>query len=96
MAVEDGCILAEVLAEQPGDIVGALRHYEALRIPRTTRVQMGSRERAKFNHLPSRWDRIKRDVKLAEQTRFGSGNTMAQNDWIYDYDVPKAASGGGP
>ena len=43
------------------DLDLALRHYEAMRVPRTRRAVLGSRERAKLNHLPSRWARFKRD-----------------------------------
>ena len=57
MAVEDGCILAESIARQPGDPAAALRTYERLRKPRTTKVQ----ERARLNGYrartisPRRW-----------------------------------------
>ena len=90
-ASEDGCVLAELLATGPDDIAGALRAYEGLRIPRTTKIQAGSRARAKFNHLPSRFERFKRDVSMAIKTRIGSDKTMMQSDWIYEYDVKDAA-----
>ena len=43
MATEDGVVLARAIAEVDGDdIQAALRRYEAVRKPRTTRVQQGS------------------------------------------------------
>ncbi|TYB48181.1 FAD-dependent monooxygenase [Actinomadura chibensis] len=43
MAIEDGVVLARAVAARPGDIEGALTTYEAARLPRTSRVQLGSR-----------------------------------------------------
>jgi salicylate hydroxylase len=94
-AVEDGCVLAELLAPGPSDLAAALRAYEGLRIPRTTKIQAGSRARAKFNHLPSRFDRFKRDVSMAIKTRIGADKTMMQSDWIYDYEVTEAVAEAG-
>ena len=53
MAVEDGCILAEAISWASGDLDAALGEYERIRMPRTTRAQLGSRFRAKQNHLAS-------------------------------------------
>ena len=38
-AIEDGAALARCLAADPADPAAALRRYESLRIPRTTRLQ---------------------------------------------------------
>jgi salicylate hydroxylase len=83
-------VLAEMLAPGQEDLAAALRAYEGLRIPRTTKAQLGSRARAKFNHLPSRFDRFKRDVSMAIKTRIGSDKTIWENDWIYAYEVTEA------
>jgi hypothetical protein len=49
---------------------------------------LGSRERARENHLASRWAQLKRDVTFALRERFGgSDNTAFQTGWLYDYDV---------
>jgi salicylate hydroxylase len=87
MAIEDGCILAASLAEIPHDPEAALRRYEQLRMPRTRRVQLGARARAKVNHLPSAWARLGRDLQLAWRKRFAADKTALQAAWIYDYDV---------
>jgi 2-polyprenyl-6-methoxyphenol hydroxylase-like FAD-dependent oxidoreductase len=87
MAVEDGCILAEALARTPEDPEAALRDYERLRMPRTRRAQIGSRFRAKENHLASPFARLRRDVGLALRSRFGTDKSPLQTAWLYDYDV---------
>jgi len=86
MAVEDGCVLADCIAGMP-DPAAALRRYETLRKPRTTRAQLGSRHRAKENHLASPFARFRRDLRLALRSRFGGDRTPAQAAWLYDYDV---------
>jgi salicylate hydroxylase len=92
MAIEDGCILAMLLSRTPDDPVGALKRYEQLRMPRTRRAQLGSRARAKENHLASPWARLRRDVRLALRNRFASDKTALQAEWLYSYDV--ASEGG--
>ena len=49
-AIEDAAVLARCLAGDAGDPPAALRRYEALRKPRTTRVQLGSHARLHANH----------------------------------------------
>jgi hypothetical protein len=48
---------------------------------------LGSRERARENHLASPWARFKRDVKFALRERFGRDKTVFQTSWLYGYDV---------
>jgi hypothetical protein len=48
---------------------------------------LGSRARAKENHLASHWARFKRDVKFAWRERFGTDTTAFQAAWLYDYDA---------
>ena len=87
MAIEDACVLAAMIARQGDDLGGALAAYERLRAPRTKAAVLGSRARAKENHLASPWARLKRDVKFALRERFGTDNTAFQTAWLYDYDV---------
>jgi salicylate hydroxylase len=88
MAIEDGCVLAAMIARQPDDLDAALVAYERLRAPRTRGAVLGSRERAKENHLASPWARLRRDVKFALRERFGArDNTAFQAGWLYEYDV---------
>lgn len=87
MALEDGYILAAAVAGVPEDLGAALKRYESLRAPRTRACVLGSRARAKENHLASPWQRLKRDVKFFFRDRFGSDRTAFQATWIYQYDV---------
>jgi salicylate hydroxylase len=91
MAVEDACILAEVIARFPDDLTGALRTYETMRMPRTRGAQLGSRQRARENHLASPWRRLARDARLAWRSRFGADKTTLRGAWLYDYDVAAEA-----
>jgi salicylate hydroxylase len=87
MAVEDACILAEVVARFPDELTVALRTYEKLRMPRATRAQIGSRQRARENHLASPWKRAVRDAQIAWRSRFGADKTTLRGSWLYEYDV---------
>jgi salicylate hydroxylase len=94
MAVEDGCVLAAMVARHGDDLGAALTAYERTRAPRATMAVLGSRARAKENHLASPWARLKRDVKFKLRERFGanrSDNTAFQVGWLYGYDVAKEA-----
>ena len=95
MAIEDGCVLAAMVARQPDDLTAALAAYEQMRTPRATAAVLGSRARAKENHLASPWARLQRDVKFALRDRFGTGRrgdtTTFQVGWLYGYDVAKEA-----
>jgi 2-polyprenyl-6-methoxyphenol hydroxylase-like FAD-dependent oxidoreductase len=75
----------------PQDLVAALRRYEQLRMPRAHRTVLGSRARAKMNHMASPWGRFKRNVGLAVRQRFGIDKTAFQADWLYAYDVAAEA-----
>ena len=87
MGIEDGVVLAEWVARLPGDLDEALRRYEAMRVPRTRRAVIGSRERAKLNHLPSRWARFRRDVEYAARRVLYPDGTAHRVAWLYGYDV---------
>ena len=72
MAIEDAYVLARELARSPHDIASALRAYEAERVPRTSQVQMASRERGRILHMKSRWD--------------PNESATLNIDWLYHYD----------
>jgi 2-polyprenyl-6-methoxyphenol hydroxylase-like FAD-dependent oxidoreductase len=63
-AIEDGGALAAALGRHPDDIEAALRHYEAIRKPRATRVQEASRANAALWHLPEGPEQARRDEEL--------------------------------
>jgi salicylate hydroxylase len=79
-AIEDGAVLARCLAERPAGPSAALLRYEALRKPRTTRVQLLSHARLHANHLPDGPEQRARDASFAEQ------DPLTHNAWIYGHD----------
>jgi salicylate hydroxylase len=89
-AVEDAAALAVCLAETGGTVADALARYQALRVPRTTRVQLASRGRRGHHHLPDGPEQQERDAA------FASDDPLAHNAWLYAYDAEKAAREGAP
>ena len=88
-------MLAAMIARHGDNLGEALAAYERMRAPRATAAVLGSRARAKENHLASPWARLKRDVRLALRERFGGrDNTAFQTAWLYDYDVAREAGEG--
>lgn len=87
MGIEDGVVLAEWVSRLPDDLDAALRRYEAMRVPRSRRAVLGSRERAKLNHLPSRWARFKRDIEYTARRVLYPDGTAHRVAWLYGYDV---------
>jgi salicylate hydroxylase len=79
-AIEDAAVIARCLAEGLADPVAALRRYEEIRLPRTTRLQRVSHSRSHINHLPDGPEQRERDARFAEQ------DPLAANGWIYGYD----------
>ena len=82
-SIEDAAVLAACLAGADGGADGlaaALRRYETLRLPRTTRLQEISHARAHVNHLPDGPEQRSRDAA------FAATDPLAANGWIYRYD----------
>jgi len=79
-AIEDAAVLARCLADGLDDPAAALRRYEQLRIPRTTKLQTVSRGRSQVNHLPDGPEQQARDAGFREQ------DPLVANGWIYAYD----------
>ncbi|GIJ64352.1 hypothetical protein Vau01_118680 [Virgisporangium aurantiacum] len=79
-AIEDAATLAGCLADEPADPAHALRRYEKLRIPRTTKMQQVSRARSHINHLPDGPEQQARDKA------FTNDDPLAASGWIYAHD----------
>jgi 2-polyprenyl-6-methoxyphenol hydroxylase-like FAD-dependent oxidoreductase len=72
------------LAGAGEDITGALRRYERLRIPRTTRLQaMSAGNKTRF-HLPDGPEQQHRDAGMASGATDWSFRAAA---WIYEHDA---------
>jgi salicylate hydroxylase len=84
-AVEDAAALAAFLAGGPDTLPAALRRYERLRLPRTSRVQEASRGRIAHHHLPDGPEQRARD------SAFAAEDPLSHNDWIYAYDAEHEA-----
>jgi salicylate hydroxylase len=83
-AIEDGAALAACLADSQADAAGALRHYEALRIPRTSRIQaLSTHQKTRF-HLPDGRQQWQRDAQMATEATDFSLDAIA---WIYGHDA---------
>ena len=91
MAMEDGFVLADVLARGVDDVPAALRRYEEIRKDRATRVQLSSRERAEICQVSSPLAQMKRDLQYLFNQWFNPGAAIQKADWIYEYDVATAA-----
>jgi len=83
-AIEDAAVLAKCLAQAEGaDIEAALRRYEAIRKPRATRCQEGSRANRKLYHMPDGEHQRQRDANLGSLATLPS----ARSEWLYSHDV---------
>jgi salicylate hydroxylase len=89
-ALEDAYALADWLAKHPQQPVEALAAYEAERRARTSRVQLGARERGRTAHLRSRWARLKRDARFLWQGLASPATTSHRAEWIFEHDVTRA------
>jgi salicylate hydroxylase len=79
-AIEDAVVLADLL-KSTAEIAPALRRYEALRIPRTARVQKAARGMDRIYHL-SGPARLARDLVM--RTRPGDA-VLERYRWIYGW-----------
>lgn len=88
MAIEDAYVLAASLDADQAAPEQALARYEALRRPRTARVQLESRERGRTYHLASPLALLKRDVVYRLRSLVNPHKSGIQANWVYDYDAP--------
>ncbi|GIF42947.1 FAD-dependent monooxygenase [Actinoplanes xinjiangensis] len=86
-AIEDAAALAGCLAGAGSKgIAAALRHYERVRLPRTSRLQQESRDSVRTFHLAD---------GAAQQDRDAAGSVTAgpdPDDWLFGYDAEQAVA----
>ena len=92
MAIEDGYVLAAALQAQGGAVPAALAQYEALRKPRTSRVQLESRERGRTYHLASPLALLKRDIAYRVRNLINPHKSGIKANWVYEYDATSAVT----
>lgn len=86
-AIEDAIVLAICLIDAgPGGLSEALRRYEEIRLPRTTRIQQQSRSNASSFHLVDGDDQRRRDTSAQ------SSSGLDQHEWLFAYDAEQAAT----
>jgi salicylate hydroxylase len=84
-AIEDGATLAACLSQiDARDVPEALRRYEALRLPRTSRVQGLSEANKTRFHLSDGAAQQARDAEMARGATDWSLKAVA---WLYGYDA---------
>jgi len=88
MAIEDAWVLAHCLHHGMSNIPQALQKYEAIRKPRTTQLQMISRDNAALYHQRTAIGRALRDAKFKIATKI-PGLAFSRLDKIYGVDVTK-------
>lgn len=93
-AIEDAVVLAVCLTEAASltdapSLAAALRRYQELRLPRTTRIQQQSRANARTFHLADGDEQRRRDTS----TQASSG--LDQHEWLFAYDAGRAATTSG-
>jgi salicylate hydroxylase len=86
-AVEDGYVLADLLAQHRGDPQAALLAYEQARLPRTARIQLHARERGKINNATSAFARFTRDLGYRLKRLIKPKEHTYKIEWIYGHDV---------
>ena len=91
-SVEDGYVLADMLAQHRHDAPAALKAYEAVRLPRTSRIQLHARERGKINNSTSAFQRFKRDLGYRLKKLIKPKEHTYSIEWIYGHDVTAARS----
>jgi salicylate hydroxylase len=89
MAIEDGIVLANALANAPEVPEKALRAYQAARLPRASRVQLMSRKVARVNQTPSLPARLARNLRMAWQKLLHPAEHTYKIEWIYGFDVTR-------
>lgn len=86
-SVEDAVVLAACLADAgPARLGAALRRYERIRLPRTTRIQRQSRDNAKTFHLSDGAAQRHRDTTA----RTSPG--LDRHEWLFAYDAEQAVT----
>jgi salicylate hydroxylase len=85
MAIEDAVVIARAIAADPGDIAGAFRRFQDLRVERTSKIVRGSTETAKRFHNPILADH---DQAVAYITReWEPERVRTRYYWLFEYDA---------
>jgi len=86
MAIEDAYLLARLVTDH-ADMTDALTRYEAIRKPRTARVQAGARRNASLFHHGDPLSQLATYGPIWLAGQLLPWFTQGQYDWIYAHDV---------
>jgi salicylate hydroxylase len=87
MAIEDGVVLGELVAQSGGDFAAAFARYAKARLLRTARLALESRAIWSFYHAEG----IARDVRNDTCARWGDEDLFRCLAWLYDgIELPAA------
>jgi salicylate hydroxylase len=89
MAIEDAWVLARCIREQKADLITALRRYEALRKPRTSRVLASARANKGIFHRSNPLTQFGSYAPMKAASILLPGFVRSRQDWIYGHDVTK-------
>ncbi len=81
MAIEDAAVLAACLGRSPDDAPSALRAYEAMRLPRTARVQRSARRNGSVYHMSGAAAAVRSLALMA----MGGDRLISRYDWLYQW-----------
>jgi salicylate hydroxylase len=81
MAIEDAAVLGNCLARTPDDAAGALRAYERIRIPRTTRTQRAARRNSTAYHMGG----VQAFLRALALRAIGGDRLIRLHDWLYGW-----------
>jgi salicylate hydroxylase len=88
MAIEDAAVVAQCLARMPDDPAAALRTYEAVRRPRTRKVQRAAGRNGARYHLRGPG----RTLRNLAMRLVGGRRLLRHYDWLYDWRPPQLLS----
>src|SRR5262249_22688305 len=80
MAIEDGVVLAEFVAQAEGDLATAFERYAKARLLRTARLGLESRAIWSFYHAQG----VARDVRNDMCARWADEDVFRCLSWLYD------------
>src|SRR5436190_11242993 len=84
MAIEDAAAITAALVQCGDDVEAALKLYETVRLPRTTRVQNVSWENLTRFHMPDGPAQVDRDALMAKGQTDCAYRAVA---WVYAHDA---------
>jgi salicylate hydroxylase len=85
-AIEDAAAITACLLRHEHDVEAALKLYEAVRLPRASKVQESSWENKARFHMPDGPAQAERDAQMAEGMTDRSYRSIA---WVYGHDAGK-------